>query len=344
MSRDGKTRLGTLKVSGLYHKKVKFPLKISDRAWWLEVQVLKSHGNKSRRKNDKGPQAMEIDCIKNATPDLSAKACQTKDVLTEVDHPHESTVLAKTPDPCVSGSNVLTKVSSTPPVSRECRIKTFDLGPFSYICRMICEEPNTNMTEIDKNETAVSSCDLCEPQFEHVETSLTEEFIEGRHFVCAIDEVNHEHVRGFPVEIDLEGPPKDDDEDSGFVPTTPEHEREEAMPSDLGERKEVIPQEPESDFSEDFEEPQLLGNLLGQHEARGHWPYDKGCDSCVQARGRTPARRRQHQGGDSQSPALTSMAADFTFIAGKYWRVLVILMIHTGMLGMVVIIKEIYTY
>ena len=41
------TRLGTLKVSGLYHKRVKFPLKISDRAWWLEVQVLKSHGNKS---------------------------------------------------------------------------------------------------------------------------------------------------------------------------------------------------------------------------------------------------------------------------------------------------------
>ena len=32
------TRLGTLKVSGLYRKKVKFPLKISDRAWWLEVQ------------------------------------------------------------------------------------------------------------------------------------------------------------------------------------------------------------------------------------------------------------------------------------------------------------------
>ena len=101
---------------------------------------------------------------------------------------------------------------------------------------------------------------------------MTEEFIEGRHFVCAIDEVNHEHVRGFPVEIDLEGPPQDDDEDSGYVPT-PEHERDEAMPSDLGERKEVIPQEPESDFSEDFEEPQLLGSLLRQHEARGHWPY-----------------------------------------------------------------------
>ena len=108
------------------------------------------------------------------------------------------------------------------------------------------------------------------------------------------------------------------------------------VPSDLGERKEANPQEPESDLSEDFEDPQLLGSLLRQHEARGHWPYDKGCDSCVQARGRTPARRRRHEGGDDPSPALTSMAADFTFVAGKYWRILVILMIHTGMMGMVV--------
>ena len=340
------TRLGTLKVSGLYHKKVKFPLKISDRAWWLEVQVLKSHGDKSRRKNDKGPHDMEIDCIKNVTTDLSAKACQTKDVLTEVDHPLSS---AKTLESCVSESPVDAKVSSIPHVSceenvgrfqnmrKECRIKTFDgLGPFSYVCRMIQHEPNTNTTEIGKSETVASSVALCEPQLEHAGGILTEEFIEGRHFVCAIDEVNHEHVRGFPVEIDLERPPQDDDEDSGYVPT-PEHERDEAMPSDLGERKEVIPQEPESDFSEDFEEPQLLGSLLRQHEARGHWPYDKGCDSCVQARGRTPARRRHHEGGDDHSPALTSMAADFTFVAGKYWRVLVILMIHTGMMGMVVI-------
>ena len=110
------TRLGTLKVSGLYHKKVKFPLKISDRAWWLEVQVLKSHGNKSRRRNDKGPQDMEIDCIKNVSTDLSAKACQTKDVLTEVDHPLSS---AKTSESCVSESPVSDKVSSIPHVSCE---------------------------------------------------------------------------------------------------------------------------------------------------------------------------------------------------------------------------------
>ena len=48
------TRLGTLKVSGLYHKKVKFPLKISDRAWWLEVLVLKNQGKSSRNQKGNG--------------------------------------------------------------------------------------------------------------------------------------------------------------------------------------------------------------------------------------------------------------------------------------------------
>ena len=100
---------------------------------------------------------------------------------------------------------------------KECRIKTFDgLGPFSYVCRMIRLEPNT--TETCKIETCESDLEACGPQFETVERSLTEEFIEDRYFVCAIDEVGNEHFRGFPVEIDLEGPPNDDDEDSGYVP------------------------------------------------------------------------------------------------------------------------------
>ena len=33
------------------------------------------------------------------------------------------------------------------------------------------------------------------------------------------------------------------------------------------------------------------GRLRLEHECRGHWPYDRGCDDCVQSRGRTPARR-----------------------------------------------------
>ena len=85
------TRLGTLKVSGLYHKKVKFPLKISDRAWWLEVLVLKHQGKPSRRKGN-GPQDMEIDHVGTVRSSLSSKACQTKAVVTEVDTEHKKTV------------------------------------------------------------------------------------------------------------------------------------------------------------------------------------------------------------------------------------------------------------
>ena len=35
------------------------------------------------------------------------------------------------------------------------------------------------------------------------------------------------------------------------------------------------------------------GRLRLKHECRDHWPYDRGCDDCVQSRGRTPARRVQ---------------------------------------------------
>ena len=48
---------------------------------------------------------------------------------------------------------------------KECHIKTFDgLEPFSYVCRMIQHEPNTNTTETGKSETVASSVALCEPQ------------------------------------------------------------------------------------------------------------------------------------------------------------------------------------
>ena len=73
------------------------------------------------------------------------------------------------------------------------------------------------------------------------------------------------------------------------------------------------------------------GRLRLEHECRGHWPYDRGCDDCVQLRGRTPARRVGHK---HETPH--SLAADFLFVAGKHWKVLVLLMVHTGMVGMVV--------
>ena len=85
--------------------------------------------------------------------------------------------------------------------------------------------------------------------------------------------------------------------------------------------------DPEGPHSSDLEDPspELEGSLLYEHECRGHWPYDRGCDACVQARGRTPARRRK-----DQESSTCDLAADI-------WKVLVLLMIQTGMIGMVVL-------
>ena len=52
----------------------------------------------------------------------------------------------------------------------------------------------------------------------------------------------------------------------------------------------------------------------------------------VQARGRTPARRRK-----DQESSTCDLAADIMFVGGRHWKVLVLLMIQTGMIGMVVL-------
>ena len=151
------TRLGTLKVSGLYHKKVKFPLKISDRAWWLEVLVLKNQGKSSRNQKGNGPRDMEVDVVQSS---LSSEACQSKDVSTEVDRQGGRGLPKETP---VQTSELSKEISCIPHVSsaenvghfknmrRECQVKNFDgLGPFSYVCRMIhFSEPNTNQSQIE---------------------------------------------------------------------------------------------------------------------------------------------------------------------------------------------------
>ena len=67
------------------------------------------------------------------------------------------------------------------------------------------------------------------------------------------------------------------------------------------------PDDPDGEDSDDPAQrniPELEGNLLFQHESRGHWPYDRGCDACVQARGRTPARRRKQKAEESGQTAI----------------------------------------
>ena len=193
------TRLGTLKVSGLYHKKVKFPLKISDRAWWLEVLVLKNQGKSSRNRKGNGPRDMEVDVVQSS---LSSEACQPKDVLTKVDRQGERGLEKET---AVPTSELSKEISCIPHVSaaenvghfknmrRECQVKNFDgLGPFSYVCRMIhFSEPNTNKSQI---ETGVEGVE----QEEDFSSAYFESSVGDQHYVCV---VNPERVRGFPVEI-----------------------------------------------------------------------------------------------------------------------------------------------
>ena len=339
------TRLGTLKVSGLYHKTVKFPLKISDRAWWLEVLVLKHQGKPSRRKGN-GPQDMEIDHVGTVRSSLSSKACQTKAGVTEVDIEHKKPVeTSEEKSSCIPHVSSAENVGHFKNMRRECQVKSFEgLGPFSYVCRMMrFSEPNTN-------------------EFEPEEGSIySERCVGDQHYVCVVnpDQPNPERVRGFPVEIDVEEGEHDAgenilDDDSGYVPTTPPKsdqgsDREPApkRPRDVADERVAPgpgdPDDPDDPDGEDSDDPaqrnipELEGNLLFQHESRGHWPYDRGCDACVQARGRTPARRRKQKAEESGQTAEYQLAADYTFIAGRHWRLLVMLMIHTGMLGIVVV-------
>ena len=93
-----------------------------------------------------------------------------------------------------------------------------------------------------------------------------------------------------------------------------------------------LPPRPDIENSDlEVEVPELKGQLQAQHESHGHWPYDRSCNECVQARGRTPARRVKDK--FERPPCL---AADYLFVAGRHWKVLVLLIVHTGMVGMVV--------
>ena len=55
-----KTVLGNAEESGLFLKKLKLPLKISERAWWLKVSLLSKH--KSGVKGS-GPAPMDLSTV-----------------------------------------------------------------------------------------------------------------------------------------------------------------------------------------------------------------------------------------------------------------------------------------
>ena len=288
----------------------------------------------------------------NIIPGESSEACQSKDVSTEVDRQGGRGLPKETP---VQISELSKEISCIPHVSsaenvghfknmrRECQVKNFDgLGPFSCVCRMIhFSEPNTNQSQI---ETGVEGVE----QEEDFSSAYCESSVGDQHYVCV---VNPERVRGFPVEINLEEGENDADEnvfdddlDSGAVPTTP----------------------PKSDQGSDREPSEwhqvrmirmnrtIWGVRIRTIRINAIFPNLKGifCISMsakatgLMTRVVMPVCRQEdeHQRGvgkqkseESGQTAEFQLAADYTFIAGRHWRLLVMLMIHTGMLGIVVV-------
>ena len=415
-----KTVLGNAEESGLFLKKLKLPLKISERAWWLKVSLLSKH--KSGVKGS-GPAPMDLSTMNTGntvntdstetkqtkrntccgcssvaavvpedvvTKDLVTKG--TKDSLTKDPVNHVATQEVAQVTKGRSGGSAKVNVKR-----RELQMKSADmLQSFSYVCRMFHFgsshlfqhvfdefEPNTNETDVllktnveTNDETTDSECDFmsCGASVADIDDDYMsccdfEEFCQENHGTSLhMDWEYHEGrtgsgqsdrqcrcdwtfvdpcfrmMRGFPQVEDLTN---DDVDDSDVMDDRPQagEVSEVGSPSlanseDLegwGPHEPGLPERPDTPDGPEGSDlecsvPELGdGRLRMEHECRGHWPYDRGCDDCVQSRGRTPARRVGHK---HETPH--SLAADFLFVAGKHWKVLVLLMVHTGMVGMVV--------
>ena len=412
-----KTVLGNAEESGLFLKKLKLPLKISERAWWLKVSLLSKH--KSGVKGS-GPAPMDLSTMNTGntvntdsteTKQTKRNTCcgcssvaavvpedvvakdlvtkGTKDSLTKDPVNHVATQEVAQVTKGRSGGSAKVKVKR-----RELQMKSADmLQSFSYVCRMFHfgssrlfqhvfddHEPNTIETDVlfktnvetndettdseddfmscctsettDSDDDYMSCCDFAEfCQEDHGTSECMEwKYHEGRtgsgqsDRKCRCDwtfvDPCFRMMRGFPQVEDLTQDEIDDSDGPQAGEVSEVGSPSLANSEDLegwGPHEPGLPERPDTPDGPEGSDlecsvPELGdGCLRLEHECRGHWPYDRGCDDCVQSRGRTPARRVGHK---HETPH--SLAADFLFVAGKHWKVLVLLMVHTGMVGMVV--------
>ena len=172
---------------------------------------------------------------------------------------------------------------------------------------MRSSEPNTNKFEPEQGSVYSERC------------------VGDQHYVCVVnpDQPNPERVRGFPVEIDVEEgemmqvrtflmmtvdmfppPPKSDQgSDREQAPKRPRDVADEKVAPGPGIRMTRMIRM----VSCSTEHPRTGGKPF---VSRGHRPYDRGCDACVQARGKTPARGRKQKAEESGQTAEYQLAAD----------------------------------
>ena len=148
-----KTVLGNAEESGLFLKKLKFPLKISERAWWLKVSLLSKH--KSGVKGS-GPAPMDLSAV-NTGNTVNTDSTETKQT---------------------KRNTCCTQVKAK---RRELQMKSADmLQSFSYVCRRFHfgssrlfqhvfdeHEPNTVETDV-LFKTNVEQDEAHEPECSHV--------------------------------------------------------------------------------------------------------------------------------------------------------------------------------
>ena len=124
--------------------------------------------------------------------------------------------------------------------------------------------------------------------------------------------VSGHQSRGLPVVVDVEESfEKESEEEIMEVEGTSEgQEVFVPKPADVREG-EPFEENPRDENEEEEESLDVPTDVMTQHVSQGHWPYLKSCDSCVQARGRMPARKvKQQRPGEERA---CTVCADFCF-------------------------------
>lgn len=334
MEAGWRTILGGPKDSRLEFGKHTFALYLADRSWWLKVGSNKKNNvqtKKTQKKTDK-PVPMDLSAVTDQTVPVTEEPVSKVDDsnLTQVPSSH---VVAQTSSSAASTSPSKNVKSSKPNRKKGSQTREEVVGSFSYVCRMFSYVDPATLTEQKFNE----------PNLENRE-GPGDCNLDCQGDVCESQEPRETHrCFGFPQQVDVSDNGEEGDQggsehamSDGYVPTSPAQSDAPRLPSDSHEPVAPIPGKHHYDptYSDDDAActPELEGNSLERHESRGHWPYDKGCQACVQARGRVPARRRK-EGVSSEC----DLGADLCYVAGRHWKILVMLIIQTGMMGCVVL-------
>ena len=346
MESGWRTILSSPNDSRLEFKKHTFGLSVADRSWWLSVTPDLAKTKKNQKQKTEKPVPMDLSAVKETVPLPEERSAKVDDSDVTKDS-SSSQVVIKVSDPKKSTPLKSDLKASKPKNDRGKTPQTREevVGSFSYVCRMFSYVDPATLTEHVSNYEP--NTELNSQRFEDFEDSGGEDGSSSGSS-CSFGSQEPRAVErffGFPQKVDVsdsgeegdqQGSAEKMDESDGYSPSLADSNDPRFQ---QGDPRNVEPEpgrhhhDPTfSDSGNEIVVPELERDVLLTHESQGHWPYDRGCAACVQARGRTPARRR-HRGETSEC----DLCADLCFIAKRHWKILVMLILQTGMMGCVVL-------